>query len=106
MPILTYAVRDDGRSIEELSKFVDDTIARELASAPAVGKVSRLGGADREIKVELDPDRLLAQGLTAAGVSDQLRMRNIDLGGGRDDPAGPAGHDHRRRLRGTRLCAV
>lgn len=88
MPILTYAVRDDGRSIEELSKFVDDTIARELASAPAVGKVSRLGGADREIKVELDPDRLLAQGLTAAGVSDQLRMRNIDLGGGRGDLAG------------------
>ncbi|MBA4490081.1 efflux RND transporter permease subunit [Paracoccus sp. S1E-3] len=85
MPILTYAVRDDGRSIEELSKFVDDTIARELASVEAVGKVSRLGGANREIKVELDPDRLLAQGLTAAGVSDQLRVRNIDLGGGRGD---------------------
>ncbi|MFD1797589.1 efflux RND transporter permease subunit [Paracoccus aurantiacus] len=88
VPILTYAVRDDTRSIEELSKFVDDVVARDLATVDAVGKVSRLGGADREIKVELDPDRLLAHGLTAAGVSEQLRMRNIDLGGGRGDLAG------------------
>ncbi len=88
MPILTYAVRDDSRSIEDLSKFVDDTVARELAAVPAVGKVSRMGGAEREIKVDLDPDRLLAQGLTAAGVSEQLRQRNIDLGGGRGDLAG------------------
>ncbi|SDE13687.1 hydrophobe/amphiphile efflux-1 (HAE1) family protein [Paracoccus isoporae] len=88
MPILTYAVRDQGRSIEELSSFVEDVIARELATVDAVGKVSRMGGADREIKVELDPDRLLAHGLTAASVSQQLRALNIDLGGGRGDLAG------------------
>ncbi|WBU54729.1 efflux RND transporter permease subunit [Paracoccus sp. SCSIO 75233] len=88
MPILTYAVRDDSRSIEELSDFVDDVVSRELATVDAVGKVSRLGGADREIKVELDPDRLLAHGLTAASVSQQLGARNIDLGGGRGDVAG------------------
>ncbi|MFV0410246.1 MAG: efflux RND transporter permease subunit [Paracoccus sp. (in: a-proteobacteria)] len=88
MPILTYAVRDQGRSIEELSTFVDDVVARDLASVKGVGKVSRMGGADREIKVELDLDRLLAHGLTVAGVSDQLRALNIDLGGGRGDLAG------------------
>lgn len=87
-PILTYAVSDPTQSIEGLSKFVDDVIGRELLTVKGVGKVSRIGGADREIKVDLDPDRLLAHGLTAVDVSGQLRARNIDLGGGRGDLAG------------------
>ncbi|AXC48336.1 AcrB/AcrD/AcrF family protein [Paracoccus suum] len=88
MAIQTYAVSDRTKSIEQLAKFVDDVIARELVTVPAVGSVTRIGGASREIKVELDPDRLLAQGLTAADVSGQLRASNIDLGGGRGDLAG------------------
>ncbi|MFV0302752.1 MAG: efflux RND transporter permease subunit, partial [Paracoccus sp. (in: a-proteobacteria)] len=87
-PILTYAVSDPTRSIEALSHFVDDVIDRELSSIDAVGKTERIGGADREIKVELDPDRLLAHGLTAAEISQQLAAKNIDLGGGRGDLAG------------------
>ncbi|WP_207103022.1 efflux RND transporter permease subunit [Paracoccus shandongensis] len=88
MPILTYAVSDPTQSIESLSKFVDDVIGRELSTVPGVGQTTRIGGAAREIKVDLDPDRLLAHGLTAADVSNQLRARNIDLGGGRGDLAG------------------
>ena len=88
MPILTYAVSDPGQSIESLSKFVDDVIGRDLSTVDGIGKTSRIGGAAREIKVDLDPARLLAHGLTAADVSNQLRARNIDLGGGRGDLAG------------------
>ncbi len=87
-PILTYAVSDRTLSIEQLSKFVDDVIGRELSTVDGVGQTTRIGGADREIKVELDPDRLLAHGLTAAEVSGQLRARNINMGGGRGDLAG------------------
>ncbi|TBN38009.1 efflux RND transporter permease subunit [Paracoccus subflavus] len=88
MPILTYAVSDPGQSIESLSKFVDDVIGRDLSTVDGIGKTTRIGGAAREIRVDLDPDRLLAHGLTAADVSNQLRARNIDLGGGRGDLAG------------------
>ena len=88
LPIMTYAVSDPTRSIEDLSWFVDDVIARRLQGIAAVGRTSRLGGADREIAVELDPDRLLALGITAADVSRQLRATNIDLGGGRGDLGG------------------
>ncbi|MGR3653890.1 efflux RND transporter permease subunit [Paracoccus sp. (in: a-proteobacteria)] len=87
-PILTYAVSDPTQTIEGLSKFVDDVIGRELSTVSGVAKTSRIGGAERQIKVDLDPDRLLAQGLTAAGISDQLRAKNIDMGGGRGDLAG------------------
>ncbi|HRO14029.1 MAG TPA: efflux RND transporter permease subunit [Paracoccus sp. (in: a-proteobacteria)] len=88
MPILTYAVSDSTMAMEQLSKFVDDVIGRELSTVDGVGQVSRIGGADREIQVELDPDRLLAHRLTAADVSTQLRARNINMGGGRGDLAG------------------
>lgn len=87
-PILTYAVSDPTQTIEGLSKFVDDVIGRELSTVDGVGKTTRIGGAEREIKVELDPDRLLAHGLTAEEVSGQLRARNIDMGGGRGDLEG------------------
>ncbi len=87
-PILSYAVSDPTRTIEELSYFVDEVVARELTGQKGVGKVSRIGGADEAIQVELDPDRLLALGLTASDVNRQLQQNNIDLGGGSGDLAG------------------
>ncbi|SEN32043.1 hydrophobe/amphiphile efflux-1 (HAE1) family protein [Paracoccus alcaliphilus] len=87
-PILTYAVSDPGQSIEAVSKFVDDVVGRELTTVSGVASTTRIGGAERQIKVELDPDRLLAHGLTAAEISNQLRARNINMGGGRGDLAG------------------
>lgn len=86
--IMTYAVADPTLSIEALSYFVDDIVARDLQTVSEVGQVTRIGGADREIRVDLDPNRLLALGLTAAGINDQLRLSNIDLGGGRGTLAG------------------
>lgn len=86
-PILTYAVFDRSRSVGELSYFIDDVVSRQLQAADGVGDVSRIGGAESEIKVELDPDRLLALGITASQVNDQLNAKNTDLGGGRGDVA-------------------
>ncbi|WP_439149126.1 efflux RND transporter permease subunit [Sulfitobacter sp.] len=86
--ILTYAVSDPTQSIQDLSYFVDEIVARELQVEKGVGKVTRIGGGDRAIEVELDPDRLLSLGLTAADVNSQLRQNNIDLGGGSGDLGG------------------
>ncbi|UFS66311.1 efflux RND transporter permease subunit [Paracoccus denitrificans] len=88
MAILTYAVSNPGMSIEGLSDFVDDVVSRDLSTVPGVASITRIGGADRQINVELDPDRIMAFGLTAAEISDQLRAKNIDMGGGRGDLAG------------------
>ncbi|WP_104490927.1 efflux RND transporter permease subunit [Paracoccus denitrificans] len=88
MAILTYAVSNPGMSIEGLSDFVDDVVSRDLSTVSGVASITRIGGADRQINVELDPDRIMAFGLTAAEISDQLRAKNIDMGGGRGDLAG------------------
>ncbi len=88
LPIVTYAASAPGMSVEQLSWFIDDLVARDLQSIHGVGEVKRFGGVDREIRVSLDPEKLLALGVTAAAVNEQVRADNVDLGGGRGEVAG------------------
>lgn len=86
--IQTYAATAPGMTLEQLSWFVDDTVLRDLQGAPGVGRAERIGGATREIRMALDPDRLAALGITAGDVSRQLRDTNVDLAGGRGEVGG------------------
>ena len=88
LPIVTYAASAPGLTTEQLSWFVDNTVTRELQTVKGVGSVSRAGGVDREIRVSLDPQKLLALGVTAAAVNQQVQANNVDLGGGRGQVAG------------------
>lgn len=86
--IQTFAVSSPNMTLEELSWFVDDTIKRALQGQPGVGKIDRYGGADREVRVSLNPSKLDAYGISAAEVNNQLRGTNIDLGSGRGQVGG------------------
>lgn len=81
--LITYVVRSETMSPEEISWFIDNDVSRSLLALGGVGEVNRQGGVDREIRVELDPDRLAARGVTAAQVSQALTGVNNDLPGGR-----------------------
>ena len=81
--IVTFSVASPRMTVSELSWFVDDTIARAMLSVPGVSQVNRVGGVEREIRVALRPDRLLALGISASQVNAQLRDQNINLAGGR-----------------------
>ncbi len=81
--IMTFAVAAPGMAIEELSWFVDDVITRALQGQRGVGRVTRFGGADREIRIVLDPLKLDSFGITAAQVSQQVRATNANIGSGR-----------------------
>ena len=86
--IQTFAVSSADMTLEELSWFVDDTIKRALQGQPGIGRIDRYGGADREIRVALDPDKLNSYGISAPDVNAQLRSTNVDLGSGRGQVAG------------------
>ncbi len=81
--IMSYAVSSDRRSVEQLSDLIDQTISRDLLSVPGVSQIQRIGGVDREIRVDLNPDRLQSLGITATQVNEQIRNLNINLPGGR-----------------------
>jgi len=81
--ILTFVIDALTMAPDDLSWFIDNDIAKAALAVPGVARISRSGGVDAEITVELDPDRLAAFGLTAFEVSDLIRAQNIDQPGGR-----------------------
>lgn len=86
--VMNYTISSPKRSIAELSDLVDRQIGRALTGVPGVARVDRVGGVDREVRVDLDPSRLIAYAITATAVNDQIRSFNINLPGGRSEIGG------------------
>jgi multidrug efflux pump subunit AcrB len=82
-PIAYYAVATTSETQEQLSWFVDNAVTKRLLAIQGVAQVFRGGGVNREIRVELDPARMQALGITAVDVNQQLRTLNLDSPGGR-----------------------
>jgi hydrophobe/amphiphile efflux-1 (HAE1) family protein len=86
--IQTYAVKAPGKTLEQLSWYVDDVVKRAVQGLPGVGRVDRYGGVDREIRVDLDPGKMQSLGLTASYVNSQLSAINSDSGAGKSEVGG------------------
>lgn len=87
-PIAYFSAEAIDMTIEELSWYVDNTVAKRLLAIEGMAQVRRGGGVSREIRVILDPIKLQAQGLTAVEVNNQLRQVNMNAAGGRAEIAG------------------
>ena len=87
-PVLTYTITSSRMDDVALSWFVDNDVSKAMLSVKGVGAVSRVGGVDRQVRVEIDPDRLLALQATAADISRQLRQVQQEASGGRADIGG------------------
>ncbi|WP_086737528.1 efflux RND transporter permease subunit [Erythrobacter colymbi] len=81
-PIGYVAVEADDMTVEQLSWFIDDTVAKRLLKVPGMAEVSRFGGVDRQIEVILDPARMQSFGVTASQINAVLRQSNLNAAGG------------------------
>ena len=86
--LITYAVRSDHMDETELSWFVDNDMTKALLSVSGVGEVSRVGGVDREVHVDLDPRLINSLNLGAGSVSSLLKAVQSDSSGGRGEIGG------------------
>lgn len=86
--IITFVVESGVMDEAELSWFVDNEISKALLSIEGVGQVSRLGGVTREVRVELDHNKLLALNVTAGEISSVIRGVQQEAPGGRTDIGG------------------
>ncbi|MBW9063029.1 efflux RND transporter permease subunit [Rhizobium herbae] len=86
--LLTYAVRSARLNETELSWFIDNDMTKALLSVSGVGEVSRIGGIEREVHIDLNPQLMSALGLSAATVSSQLKSVQSDTSGGRAEIGG------------------
>ena len=87
-PLAYFSVEAVDMTLEQLSWFVDDRVAKRLLAIEGMAQVRRGGGVSREIRVILDPVKMQAQGLTAVEVNNQLRQVNVNAAGGRTEIAG------------------
>jgi multidrug efflux pump subunit AcrB len=81
--VIGFAVSSKRLALDELSWFVDDTVTKAMYGIAGVGSVSRSGGVDREVRVDLRPEALQALGVTAGSVSNQLARLQLERPGGR-----------------------
>jgi multidrug efflux pump subunit AcrB len=87
-PVVTYTVAGDRLDEEAVSWFIDNTVSKRLLNVPGVGQVKRLGGVTREVRVELDADRMAALDVAAIDVSRRLKLVQQEAPGGRGDVGG------------------
>ena len=81
-PILSIAVNSATRSLRDLTTLADQDIVRRLQSAPGVGRATIVGGQLRQIRVDVDPERLRAQGIGIDQVVQALQTDNQMLPAG------------------------
>ncbi|MGI6331716.1 MAG: efflux RND transporter permease subunit [Zhaonellaceae bacterium] len=81
MPIMMFGLTGE-MGQEDLFKLAEDTIAPRLERLPGVASVDISGGREREIRIELDPAKLSAYGITFTQVAGALQGDNLALSGG------------------------
>jgi cobalt-zinc-cadmium resistance protein CzcA len=67
--------------VMELKSIEDWVVEKNLKSVPDVVDVASFGGPTREYQVRVDPDKLIAYGLSLAQVEQQLTNNNANAGG-------------------------
>jgi HAE1 family hydrophobic/amphiphilic exporter-1 len=81
-PVLNMGL-GGSRSPRELRQLADDIIKPRLERVAGVAAVNVTGGLVREIRVEVDQERLRAHGLAIGEVEDALRAENLNIPGGK-----------------------
>ncbi|WP_322067173.1 efflux RND transporter permease subunit [Burkholderia ubonensis] len=87
-PLLTYSASSATLDEQDLSWLVDDELSKSLLAVKGVSKVERIGGIDREIRIELDAAAMSGLGITAQTISDQLKAMQRERSGGQGDIGG------------------
>ena len=70
------------RSTRDVTMIADKLIKQRLENCEGVGQVQIQGGADREIHIIVNPERLRAYNLTVTDVFNALRSQNMEMPGG------------------------
>jgi HAE1 family hydrophobic/amphiphilic exporter-1 len=81
-PVLTLAVTSETTNLWELKQLSENVFKRRLEQIDGVAQAAVAGGLEREIHVQVDPDRLEALDVTIDQVSAALDAANYSAPGG------------------------
>ncbi|MFC6052834.1 nodulation protein NolG [Acinetobacter sp. Ac_877] len=81
-PIMSIVFESNTMSLRDLSSYLDQRIIPQLKTVSGVGTVNLLGDAQRQIRIQVDPQKLQSFGIGVDQVINTLKSENIDLPGG------------------------
>ncbi|HEY0022959.1 MAG TPA: efflux RND transporter permease subunit [Longimicrobium sp.] len=81
--IMSIAVQSGDRPLRELTELADEVISTRLEAIPGVGGVNLIGGTDRQIQVQLNPDAMRAYAISPPQVTQALQRENQEVPAGR-----------------------
>jgi heavy metal efflux system protein len=79
--IYRYQLAGPGYSLNDLKATQDWLLVREMKQVPGIIDVATLGGTTRQYQAEVDPNRLLAHGVTMTQVVNAIQNSNANAGG-------------------------
>lgn len=85
LPVLELALGSDALDALALRRLAERDLVYQLTTVPGVSAVRAAGGLERELRVELLPERLTAFGLTGRDVAQAVRAAHVAQGAGRAD---------------------
>ncbi len=91
-PVISLGMTSQALSLRELTTLADQVVRPRLENVAGVGQVSIVGGVEREMRVVLDPDRMVAQRVGVSEVLEALRRGNQEV------PAGTIASSGRERV--------
>ncbi len=71
-----------GLDMDMMRDYIQDNVRTRLSGVPGVSEVAVWGGAERQVRILVDPARLADRQLTILDVRNAIRARNRDVSGG------------------------
>ena len=84
MPVMMLSVTAD-ESYNALYKILDDKMVNELNRINGIGSVAIIGAREREVQINVDPNKLEAYGLTVESLGQIIAAENINVPAGKLD---------------------
>jgi HAE1 family hydrophobic/amphiphilic exporter-1 len=81
IPVMRFGLSSPGDPVA-FRRLVDEQVVPRLEAVNGVGAAEVVGGVEREIRVEVDLERLRARGLTLGDISRRLAQENSNTPGG------------------------
>jgi Cu(I)/Ag(I) efflux system membrane protein CusA/SilA len=81
--VMQYMLLDRSGRLDnaELRTLQDWTIRYQLTAVPGVSEIATLGGYERQYQIVLEPERLVAFGISVPDVIEAVGESNLDVGG-------------------------
>jgi HAE1 family hydrophobic/amphiphilic exporter-1 len=80
-PIIVLAISGES-SLMELKSFAEELVKPRLEQVEGIGSAEITGGIEREIQIDVDPQRLALYGMTVSEVATRIDSFNRNLQGG------------------------